>query len=131
MNRRSFFKVIAAIGASTALPTRLIEAAAIIPQGFSQVGLIRETTAYNLYKDMWVLRFDALFNGLDGTLTDNTQQYGIDMMISKEPSKEELKEYRITAKMALEKAMARDGWSWQQAIELRPIKNYSKPEWMA
>ena len=64
MNRRGFLKVISALGASVALPvtgTSAEEAASMLASGSSPLALIRETVAYDIGYDAWVIRFDILF----------------------------------------------------------------------
>ena len=63
MNRRDFFRVIAAIYASTVIPsleTRIISPIEIIPAGFEELGLIREMICYEIYSDMCLIRHDIL-----------------------------------------------------------------------
>ena len=113
MNRRSFFKVIGSLGASVALPTSLIDAAAEIPSGAEYLGLIREQAQYAIDCDEIICRYDILCAGIN-------KQWLVDMRIPSEDAKssEKMKWHREVAKDILENTMKEEGICWNDLTPL-------------
>lgn len=118
LDRRSFFRVLGALAASTAVPsiaTSLLEVAQPVPAGLSQVGLIRELAAYDIQKNLVLVRYDVLARNVQ-------TQLGVDIRIPRREweSLEVMERHRGIVKQLLEDAMRHDGISWSD-LEPLPI----------
>ncbi len=126
MNRRSFFKVIAAVGASTALPIgalKLIPEAEAIPTGFASVGLIRELGQYifDTGGPYYVVRWDVLAGpGTEGRLSSKEDfQYHMDTRwASEDEFKLKAEEYRGIARDLLDNALKERGFTWNDVRKM-------------
>jgi hypothetical protein len=116
LNRRNFFKVVAAVAGAAALPaaaTALVDAASTVLAGSEQVGLIREVMAYDISWDFTLFRYDILAK-------ERGLQIGVDFRMWSDDARdaEKLEAQRAIALRTLEKEMARRGVKWS---DLRPL----------
>lgn len=123
LTRRSFFKVIGALGAVAAVPsfaTSLIEEAVALPKKAVQVGLIREMRAYDLERDCWEVRYDVLTQ-------DNSLQLTASFIIYDEA---QIEQFREIAKDAFEMEMKERGIWWNDIKPLPAVHGALKQQWL-
>lgn len=118
MDRRSFFRVVGALTAAVAVPsvaTTLLEATQSVPAGLSQLGLIRELAAYDIGRDLVLVRYDVFARNVQ-------TQLGVDMRFPRADweSQAAMKRYRALAKQVIEDSMRHDGIAWSD-LEPLPI----------
>lgn len=106
MNRRTFFKVMAATVAATALPVSWVESDSPAILENNQLSLIREITQYDIRNDWIIARWDIL--------TDKSQ-FSVSMPVIDE---KDLIEKRVIARSMLEEKMKNEGFTWE---DLRPL----------
>lgn len=119
VDRRSFFKVMAAVGAAVAAPQTFLvpaEAAVVVPVGATQVGVIREMFAYDISRDVQVARYDVWASATGVQLSYGTEMHGGQM--------HSLDAIRLEAKEALERAMTKHGLAWSDLSPLPIPKGY-------
>ena len=124
MDRRSFLKVIAASGVAVALPvgnTTVAQAAALLTRGAAPVGVMREIYAYDLARDLLILRYD-ICTGKYGSLADkNDIQLSVDMLVSQEEMRnaDRMSYFREVAKETLSKELIKNGKTWNDLIPMQ------------
>ena len=119
MNRRSFFKVVGAVGGAMALPsavTKLIPATQALPNGVVELGLIRELIQYDFYRDAKIVSYDVLAK-------NKNIQLAITFML--EPH-QNIEDIRKEAKTLLEKAMVKDGLKWSDIVPMPNPPGYER-----
>ena len=127
MERRTFFKVLAAFSGAVAVPalgrTLIREATLPIAKNEVCVGLIRELAQYDLSRDYWAVRWDILTNSV---------QLHVDMRFNSDAdAKKLLPESRITVKELFENELKHRGLSWADLKPLPIPSGYEPPNWLA
>ena len=121
VNRRSFFKIVGALSAAAGVPS-IVGLAEPTPQGSRVLGYIRETFAYDLYRDDVVVRFDVLAGDVQVTYD---MRYA-----SEEECNAHLPEAREIAGAQMEKLLRKYGKSWADLRSLPPLDAYPRPPWV-
>lgn len=120
MNRRSFIKVITALGASLAIPVNgetIDKANQYLSLGESPIALIRETISYDIGRDLNIVRFD-ICTGIDGRLmSENDILIGVDMKIDGG-----INSCRTMAVSLLEKEMKKRNITWGDLKKLPVVR---------
>lgn len=116
MERGTFLKIPCAIPgaiAITPLP-KFVEAGIPAPKGMRDVGLARETHVYEIGWDSHVFGFDILAEH-----GNKFVRYHVDL---RSALPEATQEQRENAIQLLEKAMRKDGFDWDDLVQLEPVE---------
>ncbi len=124
MNRRGFLQLLSAVGASIALPVPqfvLAEPLVVVPEMPIRLGTIRAVTAYDIERDLILVRLDA-FNGRD--------QFGVDFRVNAANSRASYLENRKIAEQILFEHLKHHKWTASDMIALPTPRGYVEPSWM-
>lgn len=125
MDRRGFFKIVGAVTAAAAVPasvTTLIEVSAPTPVGMASLGLMREFFAYDITRDLELVRYDILTK-------DKMLQLSVDMVMTPaEASDQKVRaSNRQIAKAVIEQEMSKRGLSWADIVPMPLPHGYKAP----
>ena len=113
MNRRSFLQVISTTSVAGAIPAIAL-AEVSLPPGLSEaanskdgvpLGLIREVMFYDVTKDLTIVRYDIIFDGI---------QYGYDIFLSQDG----IQKCRDTAIILMGNELAHNGKTWHDVVRV-------------
>lgn len=107
ITRRTFFKLIAAVGAMNIVPIKAISEVAPMPKAATLIGMMREMRGYEPAKDAWYVRYDVMCKERSGEKI----QFFVTMIMANGFTEEELESARKPAIQCLEEEITKRGLS--------------------